>query len=232
MSKRRRARQQKGSNSQLYLIGAVIVAAVVGVVVLISVTTSGGTEDVPSGPIVLPDPRPANVPQTGHVYGDLDATVTIDEYLDYQCPFCRMAAEQILPEIEERYIDTGIAKLAIHPIAIIGEESVQAAAAAECANDQDRFLLYHDALLANQGGENVGAFSESRLTEIAEAVGLDTDSFGSCFDDETYAQTVRDNTRVAAENGYRSTPTFLVNGVRVETSLDAISAAIDQAAGR
>lgn len=231
MSRRHRQKQRKQSNAWLYIAGGAVMIAIVGIFVLISATTSGGSGGVPQGPIVTPAARNADVPQDGYVYGDPNAAVTIDEYLDYQCPFCMLAAKQILPTIEQRYIDTGIAKLVIHPIAIIGEESVQAAAAAECANDQGEFLLYHDALFANQGGENVGAFADDRLEEIAAAVGLDMDAFGACFGDETYAQFVRDNTLSAAERDIRSTPTFLVNGVRVETSLDAISAAIEQAAG-
>lgn len=164
------------------------------------------------------------------MYGELDAPVTIDEYLDYQCPFCRMASEQILPVIEQQYVETGVAKVVFHPIAIIGEESVQAAAGAECAAEQGAFLTYHDALFANQGGENVGAFSDARLKEIAAAAGLDADAFGSCLDAGTYSSTVGDNTRAAADMGVRGTPTFLVNGSRVETSVDAISEAIELAA--
>jgi protein-disulfide isomerase len=215
----------------LYVLGAAFTAAVVGVVILIAVTTSGGEGGVPGGPIVVPDPRPSDVPQEGHVYGDPDAPVTIDEYLDYQCPFCRLATVEILPAIEEQYIETGMAKLVIHPIAIIGEESVQAGAAAECANGTGDFLLYHDALFANQGGENAGAFSDERLEAIAVAVGLDGGAIRSCLDAETYQASVRQNTVAAGNAGIRSTPTFLVNGARVETNAGAISAAIEAAAG-
>lgn len=233
MSKRRRqrARTAGSSRTQIYLLGALFTAVVAAVIIVVAVTTSGGGDDVPGGPIVVPEARPASVPQNGHVYGDPAAPVTIAEYMDFQCPFCMRAHFQVLPTIEQQYIETGVAKLEIYPIAILGDESVQAASAAECANDQGKFFFYHDTLFSNQGGENVGAFADSRLKEMASVIGLDTGAFDSCLGAGTHRAEVLRDTQSAHDSGVSSTPTFLVNGQEVQTSVDAISAAIEQAAG-
>lgn len=227
--RRRRSRGASGSRSQILILAVLFTAITAGVVILIAVTT-GSNENVPSGPISVPDERPADIAQNGHIYGDPDATITVTEYLDFQCPFCARAHFQVMPTIEQRYVETGIAKFEVRTIAILGDESVRAAAAADCAGDQDQFFFYHDTLFLNQGGENVGAFADSRLNEMASAIGLDTAAFDSCLDSDTYDGQVVQDTETARTDGVRSTPTFFVNGQPVETSVEAVSAAIEEAA--
>ncbi len=203
---------------------------VVGAVIGIAVATSGGGDSPPQA-VVVPTARPADVFQDGRVLGNPDAPVAIVEYLDFQCPFCQRTAEQVMPSIEEAFIASNTASLEIRPIAILGDESVQAAAAAECANDQGRFWAYHDILYANQGAERGGAFTDDRLKEFAEALDLDTGAFNSCLDSGRYTQQVVDNTSSARGSGVSVTPTILVDGERVDATAEAISAAIQQAAG-
>jgi len=203
------------------------VGVVVALVLIGAVGRGGGNS--PTGAIVVPTERPSSVEQAGHVVGDPAAPVTIVEYLDFQCPFCGRAAAQVMPAIEQQYVEDGVARIEIRPIAIIGSESVRATAAAECANDQGRFFSFHDILFANQSGEQDGAFGDSRLKEFAEAIGLDMGVFGSCFDSSTYDDKVAADTAAARDAGVRVTPTVLVNGVNVEPTVEAISAAIDQA---
>ncbi len=229
-SKRHPRRQRAASQKGLYIFGALVTLIVVGAVIGIAVATSGGGDSPPQA-VVVPTARPADVLQNERVLGNPDAPVAIVEYLDFQCPFCQRTAEQVMPAIEETFIASNTASLEIRPIAILGDESVQAAAAAECANDQGRFWAYHDILYANQGGERGGAFSDDRLKEFAEALNLDTGAFNSCLDSGRYTQQVVDNTSSARGSGVSVTPTVLVDGEQVDVTVEAISAAIQQAAG-
>ncbi len=202
----------------------------VGAVIGIAVATSGGGDSPPEA-VVVPTARPADVFQNGRVLGNPDAPVAIVEYLDFQCPFCQRAAVQVMPAIEETFIASNTASLEIRPIAILGDESVRAATAAECANEQAQFWAYHDILYANQGAKHSGAFSDDRLKEFAEALNLDTGAFNSCLDSGRYTQRVLDNTSSALDSGVSVTPTVLVDGEEVDATAEAISAAIQQAAG-
>ena len=202
----------------------------VGAVIGVAVATSGGGDSPPEA-IVVPTARPADVLQEGRVLGNPDAPVAIVEYLDFQCPFCQKTAEQVMPAIEKTFIASGTASLEIRPIAILGDESVQAAAAAECAKEQGQFWAYHDILYANQGSERGGAFSDDRLKEFAEELNLDTGAFNSCLDSGRHTETVEVATSAALADGVSVTPTVLVNGEVVDATIEAISAAAQQAAG-
>jgi protein-disulfide isomerase len=225
----RRARRQS-SRYTPYIIGAIVAVCAVAIVVSIGALARGGG-DPPLGPIVAPTARPASVVQNGHTLGDPSAAIVITEYLDFQCPFCRRTAIEVMPAIEQQFIESGVAKLEIHPIAILGSESVRSAAAAECASEQGKFFAFHDILYANQAGEQQGAFKDSRLKEMATSLGLDTSAFNSCFDASTHDDQVEANTADARNTGITSTPTVLVNGVVVQATVEAISAAIQQASG-
>jgi protein-disulfide isomerase len=214
----------------MYIIGGL--AALVAVLFVISLgALARGGDGGFSGTVVVPAARPSDIAQSGHVYGDGEAPVTVSEYLDFQCPFCRRAATDVMKEIEERFIAGGEAKVEVHPIAILGEESVQAAAAAECANAQGRFWSYHDILFTNQGAEQSGSFSKSRLKEFAARLGMDTSAFNGCLDSQRYVDQVEQSTEAARASGIASTPTFLVNGTPVASTVDALAEAISRAAG-
>lgn len=135
----------------------------------------------------------------------------------------------VLPEIEREYVESGKAKFEAKPIAILGEESVLAASAAECANDQDRYWEFHDILFANQGREGGGAFSADNLKRFAEALSLDTAAFNTCLDTGKYESQVQAATQTSRADGVKVTPTVLVNGEGVDPTIDAIKAAIETA---
>ncbi len=141
----------------------------------------------------------------------------------------------VLPVIEEEYVASGDVKIEVRPIAIVGDtsdhdnESVRAAAAVQCANDQGKFWEYHDILYANWAGENEGAFSDANLKRFAAAIDLDTAAFNSCLDSDKYDSKVRSDTNDAKAAGARSTPTIFVNGTKVEATVENLKAAIEAA---
>jgi len=136
--------------------------------------------------------------------------VTVDEYSDFQCPYCARAAQNMDPKIEQEYVTDGRVKLVFRHHARIGQESVWAAEASECANEQGRFWDYHDKLFENQHGENQGAFVIDNLKRFAEELGLDTQTFNQCLDSHKYQALVMAETEDALKKGIQSTPTFVI----------------------
>lgn len=96
--------------------------------------------------------------------------------------------------------------------AFLGNESLWAAEASECAADQDAFWEYHDYLFANHGGENQGAFNKENLSQFALDLNLDPTAFNDCLNSGKYSQLVQTETSTAQQFGVQSTPSFLVNG--------------------
>jgi protein-disulfide isomerase len=139
--------------------------------------------------------------------GDEDAPLTIIEFSDFQCPFCKRARDDAIRQIEEEYVKTGKVKLVYRdfPLTSIHPLAQKAAEASECADDQGKFWEYHDLIFENQQ-----SLSNSNLKVWAEQLGLDTKEFNSCLDSGKHADEVRADTSAATGAGGRGTPFFIV----------------------
>lgn len=144
--------------------------------------------------------------------GNPDAPVVIDEYSDFQCPYCGQFALTTFHQIEQAYIATGQVKFVFHNFAFLGLESQWAAEASYCAYEQGRFWEYHDVLFNNQAGENRGAFRKDNLKRFAQAIVADEAAFNRCLDSERYAEHVRQVRQEGSQRGVNSTPSFFING--------------------
>jgi protein-disulfide isomerase len=120
------------------------------------------------------------------------------------------------PKIEQEYVADGRVKLVFRPMTFIGQESVWAAEAAECANEQGKFWDYHDKLFENQRGENQGGFSIKNLKRFAEELALDTQAFNQCIDSHKYEDLVKAETQDALKKDIQSTPTFVIGEQTVD----------------
>jgi protein-disulfide isomerase len=96
--------------------------------------------------------------------------------------------------------------------AFLGQESVWAAQAAECAADQGKFWEYHDLLWDRWNGENQGAFVKENLSGFAKELGLDSAKFDPCLQNDETLQRVIDDTNEGRQVGVTGTPTFFING--------------------
>lgn len=155
------------------------------------------------------------IEETRHFRGEPDAPVTIIEFSDFQCPYCGRFAIDAGAQIQAEYIDTGIARLGYRHFTFLGEQSVWAAEASECAADQDAFWPYHDFLVERLAIEQKRDFTRENLKAFAAELGLDTAAFGACMDSEKYAAEVAQATQQAQYLGVRSTPSFVINGEAV-----------------
>ena len=194
-------------------MAAAAVAATILIVLSLAPWESDG--DGTLSDIVLPTPRPADIPQEGTTLGSSDAPLTIVEYSDFHCPFCRKACLEIAPQIEAEYVATGKAKIVWKQFPIEGEESVWAAEASECAAEQNAFWEYHDTLFLNRQGINVGTFVISNLKLIAKELGLDTEAFDACLDEGRYRDKIVDDYNEARRREITGTPTFFVGQTMV-----------------
>jgi len=144
--------------------------------------------------------------------GSLDTSVTIIEFGDYQCPKCDQWFKNEKPAVTNDLIETNKAKLYFVDLAFLGEDSVKAAEATYCADDQGKYWDYHASLYNNQGGIQSGWASTDALKQFASDIGLDREQFDSCLDSGKHSDRISYNTQVATSNGVEATPTFFIVG--------------------
>ena len=139
--------------------------------------------------------------------GNKDAKVLVVVYADYQCPFCRRHAQQVLPELLKNYVDTGKLKFVMKefPIPNLHPQAEGASQAALCAQDQGKYWEMHDRLFGNQQ-----ALDEKGLEASAQALGLDTKLFQQCLDTGKYKAEITDEIKVGTSLGVTGTPTFFL----------------------
>ena len=145
------------------------------------------------------------------VLGSKTAGVTILEIGDYQCPACKLWFDNTRQDIIENYIDTGKANLVFIDMPFIGNDSVSAAEATYCANDQGMYWEYHASLYQLQQHENDGWANIDRLTAIAFNLGLDIEKFNECMNSKKYfSQVSFTKQKASTDFGANSTPTFII----------------------
>jgi protein-disulfide isomerase len=212
---RRERMQREQQRRRLTLIGLITLGAALIVFAIVWQPLSTVGEIITVTPATLPD-------ADGLSLGDPNAAVTIDVFEDFQCPACKSFTENIEPLVIENLVASGQARYVFHNYPFLdGDgagsigESDQAANAAMCAGEQDKFWEMHTALYVNWNGENQGAFNNRRLQAIAESIGLDMDSFNSCFSSNKFESEVEADFQLGKEMGVSGTPTVFVNGTRV-----------------
>lgn len=146
------------------------------------------------------------------VLGDPNAPITIVEFGDYQCFYCNKFFHETEDQINENYIKTGKAKLIFKDFTIIGADSVVAAHAAHCADEQGKFWEYHDTLYKHWNGENNGWASADNQLNFVKELGLDSSKFTECMASEKYKQKIQSSTNDAKTLGLTGTPAFFVIG--------------------
>lgn len=173
----------------------------------------------------------ANVVQKGgHSQGSPDAPVVIVEYADFQCPYCERHFKEVESQIKDTYVKNGQVRLVYKHYAFLGQESLWAALASECAGEQNKFWEYHDLLFSRQKGENQGTFNQDALKSWAAELKLDTKAFNQCFDSGKDVDIIRANTQEGQQLGIRGTPGFFINDVPIggAESLEVFKKVIDE----
>jgi len=155
----------------------------------------------------LPIPTPQ---AQGNAMGNPDAPVTMIEFSDFLCPYCRQFALETEPLLIEEYVATGKVYFIYRTLGDwLGPQSQASAEAAYCAAEQNRFWEYHDLLFANQ---KLVDFSSQNLIGFAEDLGLNMDQFEGCVQQGEYRPQVENDLQDGLRAGVRGTPSFLING--------------------
>lgn len=210
----------------IYLVGGVALLAGLLAVILAAATDNESTS------VELPDYSGiSSAWQNRNILGDPDAPVTVQAWEDFRCPACTAFNQRVKPGLVDNYISSGKVKLEFRHFPLQQHEpgASLAAQASECAADQGRFWVYHDRVFqATSSGAN--AFLMERLIDYAGELDLDRDTFTSCLTNQEHMLTISESLQAARTAGHTSTPTVLVDGVRVDNPLDygTVSAAIDR----
>ncbi len=213
--------------------GAVVVLAILFVISLFTGGFGGGLGNSNQPSINTGDaagqqpqavaPVPVSIDDDA-ILGDKDASVTIIEFSDYQCPFCRKFWTETMPQLKKNYIDTGKVRfvyrdfpLGFHP------NAGPAAEAAECAREvggsDEAYYKMHDKIFQEQnkldgGDPNTGPVQSTvsegwDLKKWAKDLGYD---IGSCLDSGKYTDEVQNDESDGQASGVQGTPGFFING--------------------
>jgi protein-disulfide isomerase len=141
------------------------------------------------------------------IKGSATAPVTLVEFSDYQCPFCKRHATTVFPELLKQYGDSGQVRFVMFemPIENIHPRAMAASQAALCAGDQGQYWAMHDQLFNDQR-----ALADADLKGYAATIGLDTAAFNACLDANRYTDLITAHQKEAASMGISGTPSFVV----------------------
>ena len=224
---RRRAQPKVllGAALALVLIGAGVGAALA--------FTGGGTASSPP-PSKLPDAASVRrlfqgIPQQGNVLGRPGAPVTMVEYIDLQCPYCREFETQVMPDVIARYVRTGKLKVVARPIAFIGPDSVRGQRATIAAGKQGKFFDFAQLLYDNQGTENAGWLSSSVVKDAAASIsGLDAAQLDRSLNASAVKAKAQTFASQASTDGVTGTPTLLVGKTGAKPARVTLSTPSDE----
>lgn len=151
--------------------------------------------------------------------GNPDASITIIEFSDFQCPFCAKFHQSTLPQLEKNYISTGKVNFVYRdfPIQSIHPNAVPAALASECADDQGKFWEMHDIIFENQQIWKDLPIVQSVVLfkQYSSQLNLNTGEFDSCMDSGKYLEEIRNDLDDGRAYGVSGTPGFFVGNEKI-----------------
>jgi protein-disulfide isomerase len=194
--------------------------AVVAAVIILVVALTGGNSTTPttstSAARQLPDASTVQsmfkgIPQTPTSLGKATAPVTMVEYLDLQCPFCRQFETEVLPDLIRSYVRTGKVRIEPRLVAFIGPDSVKGRLAAIAAAQQSKGSNFSQILYFNQGTENTGWLSDDVISAAAASIpGLDVARFNADRNSSAVSLKAADFDTQATADAVKGTPTILI----------------------
>ncbi len=196
----------------LWKVGTFVFALLFVITLLVSIGLPGTGQAVKNDDTGVEEQEAVNakalIDENDPVLGDKDADVSIIEFSDFQCSFCARAYNDAISDFKNsKYFADGEVNLIYKhlPLNSIHPQAQKAAEAAECANRQGIFWEYHDILFMNQNALDV-----SSLKHYANQLGLDTEEFNSCLDNNEATEEISKELAQATAAGARGTPYFVV----------------------
>src|ERR1043165_1882766 len=177
---------QQEKRGRYIIIGLIVLGAIFVVAAVVLPQLRPIAQVVAVDPGTHPNPKDNSM-------GNANAPIKIEEFADFQCPYCEQSRQTPEPLLRQYYIDTGKVLYTSRSMGNFvsdniargngtpaSTESQDAAAAAYCAGDQNKFWEMHAYLFGNVLGEDAGSFTDKRLAAIAEKAGLDMNQLNSC----------------------------------------------------
>ncbi len=210
-----------------FSIGILIGYLVWGRAPAAQVVTAQGSAPVAEVPVATAAPQYVRykIPTDGFPsIGPADAPITVVEFADYECPFCRQWDQQTYQPLMAAY--PGKIRLVYRdfPLTSIHPDAMPAAEAAQCAGEQNAYWPYHDKLFASD------QLGDAVYQQYAQELNLDMTKFNDCLSTHKYQQAIQDDSTFALNLGVNSTPTFFINGLAVigAQPLDVFKQVIDK----
>jgi protein-disulfide isomerase len=166
----------------------------------------GGTNTSDSSDFTISDFEKRGSPYVG----DSSAPITIVEFGDYQCTFCFKFHKDSLDTIKKEYVESGKANLIFVDFPLNGPDSVLAAEATHCAQEQDKFWPMHDEIYHNWNGERTGWITRESISQFAQSAGVNAESLNSCLDSKKYQDKVLETYDFGQKIKIDATPSFLI----------------------
>jgi protein-disulfide isomerase len=213
LAKQRRKRR-------LWQVSSTLVVAVVIIVIAIAVSSSGGNDTkVTPAEGKTTSSLFTGIAQNGITLGNQQAKVTVYEFADLQCPFCREYTvgqggndpNAVFPQLVDKYVKPGKVKMVWRNLTFIGPDSVTAARAAGAAGLQNKLWDFVDLFYKNQGTENTGYVTDKFLEDIGSQIsGFDVNKMKADESSPTVEQQLGEAQNLAQQFGINSTPSFLI----------------------
>jgi len=229
------ARTGGGADRRIWVAAAVAAALLVALVVGIVTTRDGGGSEAAAGS-TLPDAAGVTavfdgVAQDGVALGPAGAPVTLVEFVDMQCPFCREFEVEVMPTLIEKYVRPGKLRVELRGLSFVGPDSERGMRAVLAAGEQDQLFGLKALLFANQGAENAGWLSQELVEAAGRSLpGLDVPRLVDDMSSGTISEQLAAHAAEAKRRGVNSTPTILVGKTGEEPRLVQLESPSDLAA--
>lgn len=193
------------------IIWGVSLIIIIAIIVTLVQNAKVSTEGLPE--LTLTEPS-----ELDHIKGNPNSSVIIMEYSDFQCPACA-GYYPVIKQFMEQYGDNVTFMYRHFPLRQIHPHAQMAAQAAEAASKQGKFYEMHDMLFENQAEWDTGS-TKAKFVEYASEIGLDVEQFTADLESEDAERVVQHMFDDGVASGVQGTPTFFINGVRVQLSAD------------
>ncbi|OIP59564.1 MAG: hypothetical protein CO143_00620 [Candidatus Moranbacteria bacterium CG_4_9_14_3_um_filter_45_14] len=221
---------KKATSQEAWVVAGAILLG--GIIISASILFSGGTSqkgtDLGSGTVPQPSGNPSPTAQQGSnppsgpvkvsvdddpVMGDKNAPLTLIEFSDYECPFCKRSFTDLLPDLKKNYIDTGKVKLVFRDFPLSFHANAQKEAeATECARSQSNdatYFKFHDAIFTQTTSNGTG-LALTQLPVIAKTLGLNVNQFQQCLDSGKFKDEVAKDIADGTTAGVSGTPSWII----------------------
>ena len=192
--------------------------------------SGSGTAALVNGPVIEASATAAQytrykIPSDGfHSLGPANAPITLVEFSDYQCPFCRRWHDDVYLKLLAAYPDKIKFVYRNLPLTSIHPDAQAAAEAAMCAGEQNVYWQYHDKLFSSE------VLGSGAYAQYAQELNLNMTDFNTCVSTHKYQAAIKTDSDFALNLGISSTPTFFINGLAIVGAqpLDVFKQVIDK----